>query len=121
MPLPVFPKSRKWKSCNAITPGPLRLPYQNGINKARTLMRHKDNTSRLTKRALKKEMNGHWQKLVLMSQAKKCTIDGLESETTEKSKDLTHLDTTQEKLVPEMKENRICNNINHKTENFWYE
>ena len=70
MPLPVFPKSRKWKSCNAI-PGPIPLNNKYGINKTRSVMRYQNDAIMSTKQALKKEIV-HWQELVVMAQKKVC-------------------------------------------------
>ena len=66
MPLPVFPKSRKWKSCNAIPPA-IPLNNKSGIIKQRTSSRYNSNTTMTTKQALQKEI-AQWQELVIMSQ-----------------------------------------------------
>ena len=63
MPLPVFPKSRKWKSCNLPSPSQI-LTYKNGINKVRgTIIKHQKNT--INKQALEKEIE-QWHELVFM-------------------------------------------------------
>ena len=61
MPLPAFPKNRKWKSCNVIPP-PKPLNNKLGIVKLR-----RGSTSISTKQALQKEI-AQWQELVVMSQ-----------------------------------------------------
>ena len=66
MPLPVFPKHRKWKSCNSIPPA-IPLNNKSGIIKQRSNSRYNSNTTMSTKQALQKEI-AQWQELVVMSQ-----------------------------------------------------
>ena len=113
MPLPVFPKSRKWKSCNAIT-NPMPLNNKAGIYKSRAAARYINNSKVSAKKGFKKEI-AQWQELVVMSEIKQG--DQTKTEHTNNNSDVNHFSNTLPNGSIETKTNlKLSYTPNNKTD-----